>query len=182
MLIPGLGRRRRGSVHPVRHHRDRRGGGIGLPLVWPRNVRTTDLTSGLGQIAGRLQQVYDDAARHLSSHPMTKPAASRWREATWQISPLTTSVASTLEEAEDVQKWNTQQLFRADVVPLLRNGLSSLARVMLATAHPVSGHRIGGPDRAHPGRRLWRSGAASSGRRAAQAGPRRPVLCRVGGR
>lgn len=109
--------------------------GIGLPLVWPRNVRTTDLTSGLGQIAGRLQQVYDDAARHLSSHPMTKPAASRWREATWQISPLTTSVASTLEEVEDVQKWNTQQLFRADVVPLLRNGLSSLARVMLATAH-----------------------------------------------
>lgn len=109
--------------------------GIGLPFIWPRNVRTADLTGGLGQIAERLRAVYDDAAKHLTAHPMTKSAAGRWRESTWQISQLTTAVAGTLDEAEDVQRWNTRQLFRADVVPVLRNGLSSLARIMLATAH-----------------------------------------------
>lgn len=109
--------------------------GVALPLLWPRRVRNDDLTRDLAQVALRLREVYDQAADHLSGHPMTQQAAGRWRTATWQISPLAATAASTLDEAAEVKKWNTRQLFQADVVPLLREGLSALARVQLATAH-----------------------------------------------
>lgn len=109
--------------------------GIVLPLLWPRRVRTADLTHGLRRVADRLSEVYRDAARQLSGHPMTRDAATRWLNATRQVAPLVSVATGNLDEAADVRRGNTRQLFQADVVPLLRHGLESLQRSLLASAH-----------------------------------------------
>lgn len=109
--------------------------GIGLPLLLPRHVRTADLTGGLRQVAARLQEVFSDASEHVGRRPMTKDAASRWLAASWQVAPLARAAETVFEEAADVQKWNTRQIFQADVVPLLRHGLGALERSLLSSAH-----------------------------------------------
>lgn len=122
--------------------------GVTLPLVWPRRVRTSDLTQGLRLIAGRQREVYDVAAQHLRSHPMTKDAADGWLTATRRATPLVSAAATTLGEAADVQKWNTRQLFQADVVPLLRHALEILERTLLASSQLF--HVIKSEAPAHP--------------------------------
>lgn len=107
--------------------------GILLPLLWPRRVRIPDLTRDLKEISARLSEVFGDTASHLKQHPMTKDEASRWLRATRHITPLVSSATTTLDEAADVQRYNTRQIFNADVVPLVRNGLEAMERSLLSS-------------------------------------------------
>ncbi len=107
--------------------------GIVLPLLWPRRVQIPDLTRDLKEISRRLSEVYNDAAAHLSRHPMTKDEAGRWLRATRHITPLISTATSTLDEAVDVQRYNTRQIFNADVVPLVRSGLEAVERSLLSS-------------------------------------------------
>lgn len=107
--------------------------GILLPLLWPRRVRIPDLTRDLKEISARLSEVFGDTSSHLRQHPMTKDEASRWLRATRHITPLVSSATTTLDEAADVQRYNTRQIFNADVVPLVRNGLEAMERSLLSS-------------------------------------------------
>ena len=107
--------------------------GILLPLLWPRRVRIPDLTRDLKEISARLSEVFGDTASHLKQDPMTKDEASRWLRATRHITPLISSATTTLDEAADVQRYNTRQIFNADVVPLVRNGLEAMERSLLSS-------------------------------------------------
>ena len=109
--------------------------GIAVPLLLPRRVHTSDLSRGLQRVSARLREVYQGAADHLVAQPMTRDAAERWQLSTRQITPLVAAASITLDDAADLQKWNTRQIFQADVVPLLRDALNSLERITLASRH-----------------------------------------------
>lgn len=103
--------------------------GIILPFLWPRRVRTADLTTKLDVIGDRLSQTLRSAANRLKMHPVNKTAAHNWVLANRQIMPIAVTARARLDEAAEVAKFNTLQLYRADVVPLLRYGLDCLERV-----------------------------------------------------
>ncbi|MGB3953892.1 MAG: aromatic acid exporter family protein [Brooklawnia sp.] len=107
--------------------------GIVLPLLWPRRVKVPDLTRDLRHISGRLTEIFRSAAKYLTRQPMTKDAASGWLVESRHITPLIASATTTLDEAADVQRYNTRQIFNADVVPLLRSGLEAVERCLLAS-------------------------------------------------
>lgn len=109
--------------------------GIALPLLLPRRVVTTDLSRDLRRVASRLRQLHQQAARQLSAGQLSVSAADEWLTATRAITPLIAQSAGVLDEAAEVQKWNSRQIFRADVVPLLRHGLDALEGCLLATRH-----------------------------------------------
>lgn len=109
--------------------------GIVLPLLWPRRVEVPNLTHDLRDISGRLTEIFRSAAKYLSKQPMTRQAAGNWLVETRHITPLIASATTTLDEAADVQRYNTRQIFNADVVPLVRGGLESVERSLLASRH-----------------------------------------------
>ncbi len=107
--------------------------GIVLPLLLPRRVHTTDLTGSLQRIALRLRSIYRDAAAFLSVNPVDGRAVNQWLESLRAIPPLVARAEQTLDDADDLQRFNTRQIFQADIVPLLRGGLDTLERSVLAT-------------------------------------------------
>ena len=122
--------------------------GIGLPLLLPRKVRTEDLARNLRRVSAQLREIFQTAADHLNRHPMTRDAAERWLIATRQLTPLIASATAALDDAADLQKWNTRQMFQADVVPLLRHSLNCLERISLASRHLFNVAASGAP--VHP--------------------------------
>lgn len=112
--------------------------GIVLPLVLPRRVQTADLTRDLRRIALRLRSVYRDAARYLTVNSPNTQATRQWLDSVRAITPLISQADQVLDEAADVQHLNTRQMFQANIVPLLRGGLDTLERTLLATRQALT--------------------------------------------
>ena len=112
--------------------------GIVLPLLLPRRVQTSDLTRDLKRIALRLRSVYRDAASYLSVNPLNARVTTQWLDSIRAITPLVSQADQVLDEAADVQHLNTRQIFQADIVPLLRGGLDTLERSLLATRQALT--------------------------------------------
>lgn len=102
--------------------------GVLLPVIWPRRVRITDLTNELEVVGDRLSQTMRSAASRLRLHPVNQAAAQNWVNAGRQISPIVADARTRLDEAADVTRFNTRQVYQADVIPLFRYGLDSLER------------------------------------------------------
>ncbi|EPH02480.1 hypothetical protein HMPREF1531_01788 [Propionibacterium sp. oral taxon 192 str. F0372] len=109
--------------------------GIVVPLLIPRRVRVGDLASAVELVVLRLSEVCDSAAGYLSGNQLTNRAVDRWLGDTYQISPLIARATVALNEADDVRRLNTRQIYDADVVPLLRGHLANLEKAQLATRH-----------------------------------------------
>ena len=109
--------------------------GIVVPLVLPRRVRVSHLTASLDTVVARLAGICASAASHLVDHRLTARAATRWLDDTYHVSPLIAQAGQVLSEADDLKRFNTRQIYDADVVPLLRGHLARMERTHLALRH-----------------------------------------------
>ena len=156
--------------------------GIVLPLVLPRRVQTADLTRDLRRIALRLRSVYRDAARYLTVNSPNTQATRQWLDSVRAITPLISQADQVLDEAADVQHLNTRQMFQANIVPLLRGGLDTLERTLLATRQALTVMPTTGEVGESPQSKRLRRASGSVRDRSGRDGSHRGLRGSAGGR
>ncbi len=108
------------------------GVGLAVMLVLPPRIPWKLASAQVRGVGRAMERPLRTAATALREGPVTKAKAKLWLDGALAVSTPLSRASRTITKVSDVRKWNFQAIGVADVVPILRSGLDTLERCLLA--------------------------------------------------
>lgn len=105
--------------------------GIILMLLFPPRIPEKSAAALVRGVALAQARPLQQAADAIANDPITKDIA-KWSEATLDINILVADASKEITRVEELRKWNSRAIGAANIVPILRSGLDTLQRCLLA--------------------------------------------------
>lgn len=110
--------------------------GVGFTLLLPPPVMTAGMPEAVKNVADRTAETVRRSAAELPAGA-TPARFDVWIRAVHRVLPLVASADAQITEAENRRRFNPRAIGRDEPIPVLRAGLASLDRVILALRHTL---------------------------------------------
>lgn len=107
--------------------------GIVVPLVWAPAVPVPSAAAAIKRLAVDLAAVLRQASVRFDEQPITRESVDEQIEANRALSGATSRAEDQVRKVEDLWRWNSRTIGRADVTPLLTSGLESIHDAVTAS-------------------------------------------------
>lgn len=108
------------------------GVGVAFMVLLPPRIPTRMAAAQVRAAATAAQRPVNLAAEAMRKGPITKSAARSWLATSHTVTDQVSRASKTITRVSDTRKLNSRAIGVADVVPILRSGLDTLERCLLA--------------------------------------------------
>ena len=105
--------------------------GIVLMLLFPPRIPEKSAAAKVRGVALAQQRPLQQAAAVIAEKPITTQTAN-WSESTLAVNTVISEASKEITRVEELRKWNSRAIGAANIVPILRSGLDTLQRCLLA--------------------------------------------------